>query len=61
MGVEEDGLTRQIIGCAMRVHRTLGLGFMEVVYQNALLHELRKAGLPTEREQRLQVRMTASS
>jgi GxxExxY protein len=56
MVVEEDGLTRQIIGCAMRVHQALGPGFMEVVYQNALLHELRKADLVIECEKRLQVR-----
>ncbi len=34
-----------IIGCAFRVSNTLGAGFLEKVYENALVHELRKAGL----------------
>ena len=43
--MKEEELTGKIIGCAMKVHRTLGNGFLESVYQNALVHELRKAGL----------------
>ena len=39
----------KIIGCAMKVHSSLGPGFVETVYQNALAHELRKAGLRFER------------
>ena len=54
--MEEEGLTRQVIGCAMRVHRVLGPGYLEAVYQNALAHELRKSGLPTECERRIPVR-----
>lgn len=41
-------LTRRIIGCAMTAHSTLGPGFLEDVYHNALVHELRKAGLSLE-------------
>ncbi|MDY0150125.1 MAG: GxxExxY protein, partial [Kiritimatiellia bacterium] len=37
--VEED-LTREIIGCAMDVLNTLGHGFLEKVYENALCVEL---------------------
>ncbi|MGN6556320.1 MAG: GxxExxY protein [Verrucomicrobiota bacterium] len=40
----------KIIGCAMKVHATLGLGFLESVYQKALAHELGKAGMKVECE-----------
>ena len=42
---EDDPLTSRIIGCAYRVANELGSGFLEKVYENALAHELRKAGL----------------
>jgi GxxExxY protein len=45
-----NGLTHGIIGCAMTVHRKLGRGFPEVVYQRALAIELFKQGLNAERE-----------
>ena len=40
-----NGLTERIIGCAFKVANTLGCGFLEKVYENALVHELRKNGL----------------
>jgi GxxExxY protein len=40
-----DDLTRPIIGGAMTVSNALGAEFLEKVYENALAHELRKAGL----------------
>lgn len=43
--MDDQALTEKIIGCAMKVHRTLGPGFLEAVYQQALAHELRQAGL----------------
>ena len=46
--MEHAELTEKIIGCAMTVHRTLGPGFLESVYQNSLAHELLKAGLKVE-------------
>ena len=42
--------TYQIIGAAMAVHRTLGCGFTEKVYQDALEVELRKENIPYVRE-----------
>ena len=48
-------LTGKIIGCAMKVHSKLGFGFLESVYRNALLHELRKNGLQAQAEQPIQV------
>jgi len=44
-GLNHKELTEQIIGCAYRVHRTLGTGFLEKVYENAMILELRKLGL----------------
>jgi len=53
--MEHTGLTQTIIGCAMKVHRTLGPGFLESVYQNALAYELRQADLTAECEKKIQV------
>jgi GxxExxY protein len=38
-------ITQKIIGCAFEVSNTLGIGFVEKVYENALAHLIRKAGL----------------
>ncbi|MDO7874614.1 GxxExxY protein [Hymenobacter sp. ASUV-10] len=43
-------LTEAVIGCAMRVHKTLGTGFQEVIYQRSLAIEMREAGLVFARE-----------
>ncbi|HSQ25700.1 MAG TPA: GxxExxY protein [Anaerolineales bacterium] len=43
-------VTQKVIGCAYEVHRTLGLGFPEVIYQRALAYELKKAQLEFLRE-----------
>ncbi|MEK9138127.1 MAG: GxxExxY protein [Bacteroidota bacterium] len=48
-------LTEKIIGCAISVHRNLGPGFLESVYQAALAHELNKASIPFEKERGLSV------
>lgn len=53
--MEHSEVTQKIIGCAMKVHGTLGTGFLESVYQNALALELRKAGMKVECEKRIQV------
>jgi GxxExxY protein len=42
---ELNGITERVIGCAYTVANTLGCGFLEKVYENALAHELGKAGL----------------
>ncbi|MBV4356555.1 GxxExxY protein [Pinibacter aurantiacus] len=46
----EDALTYKVIGCAMKVHSTLGNGFQEVIYQRALAIELTKTELSFKRE-----------
>jgi len=43
--MEDEALTKKIIGCAMAVHRTLGPGFLESVYQKALAVALQQVGL----------------
>ncbi len=43
-------LTSKIIGCAMTVHKILGNGFQEVIYQRALAIEMRLAGISFSRE-----------
>jgi len=40
-----NSLTEQIIGCAFAVANTLGYGFLEKVYENALAHEIKQSGL----------------
>ena len=54
--MEHEQLTGTIIGCAMKVHTTLGPGFLESVYHNALTHELRKRGVLVELKKRVVVR-----
>ena len=53
--MEHERLTETVIGCAFAVHRTLGPGFLESVYCNALAHSLRKAGLHVECEHAVKV------
>lgn len=48
-------LTEQIIGCAMRVHSTLGNGFQEVIYQRCLEIELGNTALPFSREHEMPI------
>ena len=49
-------LSGQVIGLAMKVHRGLGPGFLESVYQKALLYELAQAGFKVESDKPIQVR-----
>ena len=46
----------KVIGCAFEVANVLGCGFLEKVYQNALLLEVRRCGLQVEKEKLIQVR-----
>ncbi len=54
MNTESD-VTARIIGAAFRISCTLGAGFLEKVYENALVHELRKAGLVVEAQRAFSV------
>lgn len=57
--MDEDYLYRDesylIIGCCMEVHKQLGCGFKEAVYQEALEMELINKGIFFEREKRLKI------
>lgn len=53
--MDDSELTKSIIGCAYRVFNTLGAGFLESVYQQSLLIELREAGLDVESQVTLDV------
>ena len=50
-----DDLTRQVIGCAFKIHRALGSGFLEGVYENALRIELVKLGISVREKEPLKV------
>ena len=52
---EAYDLCGKVIGLAMKVHSTLGPGFLESVYQSALLLELRKSGFKAEAEMPISV------
>lgn len=51
--MDTDKVTETIIGCAMKVSNTLGVGFLGKVYENALAVELRKAGLIAEQQKQI--------
>jgi GxxExxY protein len=51
----ESELTGKIIGCAMEVHKRLGNGFQEVIYQRALAIEMTLQGLHYIREQEMDI------
>ncbi|HUT01705.1 MAG TPA: GxxExxY protein [Phycisphaerae bacterium] len=48
-------LSFQVVGCAQKVHRTLGPGFPESVYQTALCHELATSQIPFDGEKTVEV------
>lgn len=55
MIMKHEALTRKIIGCAMEVHKNLGNGFQEVIYQRALAIEMQIQGLEYSREHEMQI------
>ena len=50
---ELNALTSRIIGCAIEVHRTLGPGLLEAIYETALCIELDQVGIPYMRQMRV--------
>ena len=56
LSAEGEWAMRQTIGCALAVHRALGPGFLESIYQKAMYIELDNRSLSHERERAIQVR-----
>ena len=54
--LEHQALTEKIIGAAILVHKTLGPGFIESIYENALVFELRKRGLEVKQQVEIPVK-----
>lgn len=50
-----DKVTELIISCGMKVSNVLGAGFLEKVYENALVLELQKAGLKVEQQKKIAI------
>jgi GxxExxY protein len=50
MSLELEDITGRIIGAAIEVHKELGPGFLESVYESALIVELRHQGIPFVRQ-----------
>jgi len=50
-----EELTRKIIGCAIEVHKRMGNGFQEVIYQRALEIEMTQANLNYHREMEMEI------
>jgi GxxExxY protein len=51
----DDSIARQVIGAAIEVHRNLGPGFLESIYEAAMDYELRALGLMFERQKEILV------
>ncbi len=49
-------LARKVIGCAYKVHNTLGFGFLESVYEKSLMVELNRKGISASAQEPIQVR-----
>ncbi len=48
--MQVNDITHKVIGCAIKVHNTLGNGFPEIIYQRALDIEMLSNGLEFEKE-----------
>ena len=53
--MKHEELTHKIIGCAMKVHSSLGNGFQELIYQRALAIEMKMKGIAFEREKSMKI------
>ncbi len=53
--IYEKELSDKIIDCAFEVHKTLGYGFLEKVYENSLKHEIETVGIKIEQQAAIRV------
>ncbi len=53
--MEHEKLTERIIECAIKIHKTIGPGFLESIYQNALPIEFKNAGLLFEPQKEISI------
>lgn len=53
--MNENELSKIVIGYAMEIHSALGSGLLEKAYQECLVHELRKEGLKVEKEKAISI------
>ncbi len=54
--MSENEISKLVIGCAIEVHRVLGPGLLESVYEEVLCHELSKARLAFRRQEQVPIR-----
>jgi len=54
--MKEDEVSRQVIGCAIEVHKELGPGLLESVYEEAMCCELDRVGLEIRRQSQVPIR-----
>jgi GxxExxY protein len=55
-GLEYEDLTEKIIECAIEVHKKLGPGFLESIYENAFVIELQKQNLQVDRQREVVIK-----
>lgn len=48
-----DDLSRQVVDAAFKVHRTIGSGLLEGIYEECMVIELRKRNIPFERQKQI--------
>jgi len=53
--LQDEDLSQEILGAAIEVHRSLGPGFLESIYEEALCIELDNLGIPYERQKTLEI------
>lgn len=53
--IDDGGLSERVIGCAIRVHKELGPGLLESIYEEAMTYELAENGIGFQRQVRVPV------